>query len=76
MDLIRQINQNNWAIRNRNDEKIKGIIDMIHNDNDDSASTVLMKYLGFEGVDVRGTDLDNGAYGSVIYDIKKDSVIQ
>ena len=30
-----------------------------------------MKELGFEGVDSRGTDLDNGIYGSVIYDVKK-----
>lgn len=36
----------------------------------DSASTMLMKSLGYEGVDVRHTDLDNTAYGSVIYDLK------
>jgi hypothetical protein len=35
-----------------------------------------MKYIGFEGVDVIGTDLDNSRYGSVIYDIKKDSIIK
>lgn len=36
----------------------------------DSASTMLMKSLGYEGVDVRHTGLDNTAYGSVIYDLK------
>lgn len=36
----------------------------------DSASTVFMKNLGYEGVDVRHTELDNTAYGSVIYDLK------
>lgn len=36
----------------------------------DSASTMLMKSLGYEGIDVRHTDLDNTAYGSVIYDLK------
>lgn len=42
----------------------------------DSASTVFMKNLGFEGVDTRGLKgLDNVQYGSVIYDLKpKDSV--
>lgn len=36
----------------------------------DSASTMFMKSLGYEGVDVRHTKLDNMAYGSVIYDLK------
>ncbi len=36
----------------------------------DSASTVFMKSLGYEGIDVRHTDLDNTMYGSVIYDLK------
>lgn len=37
----------------------------------DSPSTVFMKSLGFDGVDVRGLDLlDNTTYGSVIYDLK------
>lgn len=38
----------------------------------DSISTVFMKNLGFDGVDVRGIKgLDNTRYGSVIYDLKK-----
>lgn len=42
----------------------------------DSLSTVLMKKLGFEGVDVRGIKgLDNTRYGSVIYDIKKPELL-
>lgn len=37
----------------------------------DSASTILMKELGYEGVDVSGLKgLDNTQYGSVIYDLK------
>lgn len=36
----------------------------------DSLSTVFMKSLGFNGIDVRGLDsLDNTTYGSVIYDL-------
>ncbi len=38
--------------------------------NKDTKSTLIMKELGFDGVDSRGTDLDNAIYGSVIYDIK------
>lgn len=40
----------------------------------DSAATRLMKKLGYEGIDVRGTSLDNTAYGSVIYDLKGDDL--
>lgn len=41
---------------------------------EDSASTILMKELGFEGVDVRGIKgLDNTSYGSVIYDLKENT---
>lgn len=36
----------------------------------DSRATVFMKALGYEGIDVRGTGLDNTTYGSVIYDLK------
>lgn len=39
--------------------------------NKESASTLIMKSLGFEGVNSTGTELDNGTYGTVIYDIKK-----
>lgn len=40
----------------------------------DSEATLVMKNLGFEGVDVRGIDgLDNTQYGSVIYDLKPES---
>ena len=38
----------------------------------DSPSTILMKKLGYEGIDVRGIKgYDNTAYGSVIYDLDK-----
>lgn len=40
----------------------------------DSYATVFMKAMGYEGVDVRGTGLDNTAYGSVIYDVKPETV--
>lgn len=44
------------------------------NAKEDSASTIVMKELGFEGVDVRGIEgLDNTFYGSVIYDLKKQT---
>ena len=41
----------------------------------DSAATVFMKQLGYEGVDVRGIEgLDNTRYGSVIYDLKDEDL--
>lgn len=41
----------------------------------DSASTVFMKRLGFDGVDVRNIDgFDNSRYGSVVYDLDKDDI--
>lgn len=36
----------------------------------DSLATVFMKSLGYEGIDTRGTHLDDTEYGSVIYDLK------
>lgn len=40
---------------------------------EDSPSTIFMKELGFEGVDVRGIKgLDNTEYGSVIYDLRPE----
>ena len=39
----------------------------------ETASTRIMKALGFEGIDVIGIEgLDNSAIGSIIYDIKED----
>ena len=40
----------------------------------DSASTRFMKALGYEGVDVRGTSMDNTFGGSVIYDLKDEDL--
>ena len=40
----------------------------------DSYATVFMKNMGYDGVDVRSTGLDNTAYGSVIYDVKPETV--
>lgn len=43
--------------------------------NYDSVGTRVMKALGYEGIDVRGIkELDNSFYGSVIYDLKPESV--
>lgn len=35
----------------------------------------VQKALGYEGIDVRGTRLDNVEYGSVIYDLKEDTIL-
>jgi len=40
----------------------------------DSYATVFMKAMGYDGIDVRGTGLDNTGYGSVIYDIKDHTI--
>ena len=40
----------------------------------DSRATVFMKALGYEGIDVRETGLDNTTYGSVIYDLKGEDL--
>jgi hypothetical protein len=62
--------EHNIGVDRHNDKVINDVINRMHSENVDSPSTVLMKYLGFDGVDVRGTDLDNGIYGSLVYDIK------
>ena len=41
----------------------------------DSYATVFMKNMGYDGVNVNGTGLDNTAYGSVIYDVKPSTVL-
>lgn len=53
----------------------KGADDLINQQNYDSASTIFMKNLGYEGVDVRGLNgLDNTGYGSVIYDLHPEDL--
>ena len=49
----------------------------------DSLSTIFMKALGYEGIDVRHLQDDNGwagldntTYGSVIYDLKPDTIVE
>ena len=39
-------------------------------DSIDTASTLIMKELGYEGINAIGTPLDNFEYGTVVYDIK------
>ena len=45
-----------------------------HDAHADSIATVFMKSLGYEGVDARGTALDNTTFGSVIYDLKGEDL--
>jgi len=43
----------------------------------DSLSTIFMKALGYEGVDVRFLKgLDNTSYGSVIYDLRPETILE
>lgn len=44
--------------------------------NDDMFNTRVLKAAGFEGVDVRNTPLDNFAVGSIIFDIKPNTLKQ
>lgn len=44
---------------------------------DDSASTIFIKEMGFEGIDVRHIkQMDNTMYGSVIYDVKPKTILE
>ena len=45
-------------------------------DRSDSVSTQFMKSLGYEGVDTRGTRYADTRYGTVIYDLKEESILQ
>ena len=45
-------------------------------DRSDSVSTQFMKSLGYGGVDTRGTDYADTRYGTVIYDLKEESILQ
>ena len=75
-DLIRKgINENkiNNAIakveQTKKEYKSKGYYDD-YNSKQDSLSTIFMKELGYNGIDVRGLEqFDNTGYGSVIYDL-------
>jgi hypothetical protein len=46
------------------------------NDRGDSVSTQFMKSLGYGGVDTRGTRFADTRYGTVIYDVDENSVLQ
>jgi hypothetical protein len=56
------------------DQKIQSIISEINKSSIDSPSTVVMKALGFDGIDSMGTELDNAQYGSVIYSLKDENI--
>ena len=45
-------------------------------DRSDSVSTQFMKSLGYGGVDTRGTRFADTTYGTVIYDLKEESILQ
>lgn len=48
----------------------------IREDSQDSASTLVMKSLGYEGVDVRHlSEVDDFRMGSVIYDVKPETIV-
>ena len=59
----------------RNSFSDSDIRTMRKEDGVDSLATIFMKSIGYEGIDVRGTGLDNTTYGSVIYDINPSTVI-
>ena len=46
-----------------------------HNKTMDSVSTKFMKNFGYEGVDTRGTKHADTTYGTVIYDLKEESIV-
>jgi hypothetical protein len=48
-------------------EKVEAMFRENRNDGFRTPSTYLMQELGYDGIDVRGTELDNGDYGSVLY---------
>lgn len=52
---------------NNQTNQVESIVNKINSESVDSPSTVVMKSLGFDGIDSRGTDLDNAKYGSVVY---------
>ena len=63
------------AALKRTREKLKGYNNKAGFLKEDSASTIFMKELGFEGVDVTGLEgLDNTEFGSVIYDLRPEDM--
>lgn len=77
-DLIRKgisedkINNAIRKTKEMKEEYIKKGYDDDYEGQYDSLSTIFMKELGFNGIDVRGLEgYDNTSYGSVIYDLNK-----
>lgn len=72
-----------WIV-NKDEESILKIINKIWDDilknpdfYSDSASTRFIKYFGYEGVDTRHIpEFDNTAYGSVIYQLREDTILE
>lgn len=62
------------------DEKLSYLKTYMQNsdmfDRGDSVSTQFMKSLGYGGVDTRGTNYADIRYGTVIYDLKEESILQ
>lgn len=69
---------------NLSEEKIKQMLDDIFSEikqnpdrHSDSASTRFMKRIGYEGVDVRHIpNMDDTEFGSVIYDLKPETILE
>lgn len=60
--------------------RVNGLAEYMQNSNmddrGDSVSTQFMKSLGYGGVDTRGTNYADTRYGTVIYDVDENSVLQ
>lgn len=76
-----------WDLKyifNVSEEDLKDLLDSIFEDiqsnpdrRSDSASTRLVKHFGYEGVDVRHIpSMDDTEFGSVIYDLKPETILE
>ena len=72
--------QNNILSYEEFSNRMNGLTDYMRNSNmddrGDSVSTQFMKSLGYGGVDTRGTRYADTRYGTVIYDVDENSVLQ
>ena len=72
--------QNNILSYEEFENRINDLVNYMRNSNlddrGDSVSTQFMKSLGYGGVDTRGTRYADTRYGTVIYDVNEDSVLQ
>ena len=52
------------------------VYDLVDREDGEMLASRIMKELGYEGVDVRGSELDNFGVGSIIFDIKPNSTFK